>query len=129
MAPPAGASTVVTTPAGETVELDASVLEFARTEQPGIYRVGYVDADGEPVGEVLATRRFVAAESAASPRAIAVVEPDDGGLEDTTLIREWAPLIVALLLALVLLEWWVALGRPRLWRRDRRRPTSGTVAT
>jgi hypothetical protein len=129
VAPPAGASTVVTTPAGETVELDASVLEFARTEQPGIYRVGYVDAVGEPVGEVLATRRFVAAESAASPRTIAVVEPEDGGLEDTTLIREWAPLIVALLLALVLFEWWVAFGRPRPWRRDRRRPTSGTVAT
>ena len=98
-------------------------------EQPGIYRVSYVDADGSRVGEVLATRRYVAAESAATPRAIAVVEPDDGGLEDTTLIREWAPLILALLLALVLLEWWVAFGRPRPWRRDRRRPTTGTVAT
>jgi Ca-activated chloride channel homolog len=129
VAPPAGASTVIATPAGDSVELDSSVLEYTRTELPGIYRVTYVDADGERVGEVLATRRYVSAESASPPRAIAMVEPEAGGLQDTTLIREWAPLISALLLALVLLEWWVAFGRPRPWRRSGRRPSSGTVAT
>jgi len=118
VAPPAGASTVITTPAGEMVELDDQVLEYARTEQPGIYEVLYLDPDGERVGGALATRRFVVAESAATPRDIAVTEPERVALGDATLIREWAPLMLGLLLVLVLVEWWVAFGRPRPWRRS-----------
>ncbi|MBA2336638.1 MAG: BatA domain-containing protein [Acidimicrobiia bacterium] len=117
VAPPAGATTVITTPSGETVTVADQVLEYARTEQPGIYRVSYLDAAGEPLGGVLATRRFVAAEAAATPRSIAVTEPEQQGLQDATIIREWAPLLLALLLALVLVEWWVAFGRPRPRRR------------
>ena len=34
-----------------------------------------------------------------------------------TLLREWAPFLLAGLLLLILLEWWVAYGRPLPGRR------------
>ncbi len=119
MTPIADASTRIVLPSGEVRELAADVLEFTATDQPGIYRVEHVDGDGAVVGGFVVSRRFAAGEAAGSSRTIAVEEPTVADTDEASLVREWAPGIIAGLLALVLLEWWVAFGRPRPWRRTR----------
>jgi hypothetical protein len=112
LAPPAGSRTQITMPDGGKRELDGNVIEFLDTGQPGIYTVAYVAEDGATTGGFVAARQFAAAEAAGSSRRIATVSDEVGELEETTLLREWAPLILALILGLVLIEWWVAFGRP-----------------
>lgn len=114
---PAGTSTVVTPPDGEGSPLDPGIVSFTRTQAPGVYTVEFFDEEGEVVSGFVASRRFAAAESAGPSRSIAVVEPEGADLDESTLVREWAPTILGVLLALVLLEWWVAFGRPLPWRR------------
>ncbi len=117
LTPPDGATSRVTRPDGVVQEVAADVIEYVRTELPGVYRVDYVKGDGEVIPGATATRRFAAGEAAGAARRIAVVEPGGAAGEEATLVREWAPALIALLLALVLLEWWVAFGRPRPRRR------------
>jgi hypothetical protein len=112
LAPPSGTTPVVTLPDGTVRDLDPGTVAFAATTRPGIYRVDYRAADGTVMPGVVAARQFSAAEAAAEPYEIEVVGGTTDAEESATLLREWAPLILALLIALVLLEWWVAFGRP-----------------
>ncbi len=98
-----------------TVEVAPGVLEYDDTTTPGIYRVAYRDGDGEVVRSQIATRQFVAAESAMPARPIATELDETGTLDEAAVLREWAPLILAALLGIVMVEWWVAYGRP--WPR------------
>jgi hypothetical protein len=117
LTPPEGAVSRVTRPDGVVQEIATDVLEYARTEIPGVYRVDYIASGGEVTPGTTATRRFATGEAAGAARRIAVVAPGGAAGEEATLVREWAPALIALLIALVLLEWWVAFGRPRPWRR------------
>jgi len=117
LTPPQGSSSRVKTPDGSVVEVPAGVIEFTLADQPGVYRVDYVAADGSIAPGSIVTRRFAVGEAAGASRRIAVTEPVAAAGEEATLVREWAPALIALLLLLVLVEWWVAFGRPRLRRR------------
>jgi hypothetical protein len=125
--PPAGTEAHVTVPGGEARILEPGLLEFTATEAPGVYRIDYLDDEGAVVGGFVTSRRFSAAEAAGTSRLIAVAEPEAASLEESSLVREWAPAIIAALLALVLLEWWVAFGRPRPRRRADVRRGSGVT--
>ncbi len=113
LTPPAGGTSVVGLPGGRSITLSAEANTFAATATPGVYRVEYRDEAGEPAGEALAARQFVATESAGAARQIATSFDESATAEEGTLLREWAPLILGLLLLIVILEWWVAFGRPR----------------
>jgi hypothetical protein len=117
LAPPPDGSTVVTKPDGTSVSLEGNVVEFADTAAPGTYQVDYLDASGALVEHERAVRQFAAAEAPGSARQIATTADDTADAQDATLLREWAPWILALLLLVVLVEWWVAYGRPSPWRR------------
>jgi len=121
---PAGGSSVVTLPGGARVELPPGAATFEATEEPGIYTVEYLDETGAPAGLAVAARQFVATESAGSARQITTSIDEASANVEGTLLREWAPLILAVLLAIILLEWWVAFGRPLPWARRRAEATS-----
>ncbi|NND01266.1 MAG: VWA domain-containing protein [Acidimicrobiia bacterium] len=120
LTPPAGGVSAVTTPDGSVVTLQADIASFQGTELPGIYTIEYRDSEGLTVGTAVAARQFVATESTGSARQISTTEADVAQAEEGSLLREWAPVILAALLAVILLEWWVAFGRPvpRLRRDD-----------
>jgi len=113
LAPPAGASTRITMPDGSTRTIDRAVLEFLDTGAPGIYTVDYLLADGSVAGGFVAARQFAAVEAAGASRLLATSGNGQGEVAEATLLREWAPWLLGLILVLVLLEWWVAFGRPR----------------
>ena len=119
LTPPAGGVSIVTSPDGTETTLQAETTTFAATELPGIYTVEYRDGDGATVGSAVAARQFVATESIGNARQITTAESDAVEAEEGSLLREWAPQILAVLLAIILLEWWVAFGRPLpRFRRD-----------
>ena len=113
LATPQGGTARITMPDGTERRIGAEVLQFTDTMLPGVYRVIYEDADGAPAGSVVAARQFVAAESPGASRAVLTTGAAATTAEEGTLLREWAPWILALLLLVVLIEWWVAYGRPR----------------
>jgi hypothetical protein len=115
---PAGGDALVTLPDGTQRMLDSGLLSFDATALPGLYRIDYRDTDGTPAGSAVAARQFVAAESAGGSRTILTTAGDGAPTEETALLREWAPAILVALLVIVLLEWWVAYGRP--WPRRER---------
>lgn len=110
---PPGGSAVVTPPSGAAVTVAAGAASFTATVQPGIYRVEYLDADGAVTGAAVAARQFVATESSGGARQISTTSNEEQIADEGSILREWAPQILAALLAIVLLEWWVAFGRPR----------------
>lgn len=118
LTPPAGGTSIIALPGGKLITLPEAATTFAATATPGLYRVAYRDEAGEFAGEALAARQFVAAESAGTSRQISTTLDDSTSTEEGTLLREWAPLILSMLLLIILLEWWVAFGRP--WPRLRR---------
>jgi hypothetical protein len=114
---PLGGVATIDMPDGTTRQLEAGLLSFDDTALPGVYRIEYADADGNAAGSAVAARQFVATEATGSSRTILTSGNDGTPTEETALLREWAPLILAALLLIVLLEWWVAYGRP--WPRRR----------
>ncbi|NNF69869.1 MAG: VWA domain-containing protein [Acidimicrobiia bacterium] len=114
---PQGSTARVTLPDGSRRDLVEGLLTFNAATLPGVYRVEYVAEDGTIVPGPVAARQFVASESTGETRTIAVVDEGTQAAETSQLLREWAPFIAALLLAIVLLEWWVAYGRPMPARR------------
>jgi hypothetical protein len=112
---PAGTSPVVAMPDGSQRRLTAEAASFVDTGSPGVYRVSYVADDGTEVGGQVAVRRFVADESAAVSRQVEVTGDIQQAEDASVLIREWAPWVIALVLVLMALEWWVGHQRP-LWR-------------
>jgi len=114
---PTGSRARITVPSGETQELAVDAGVFTATEQPGIYRVEYVDGSGTVTPGEVAIRRFVPGESAGPSRPIAVAAGPGSTGDDAFLLREWAPWVIVLALGLMALEWWVAHQRPGLPRR------------
>jgi hypothetical protein len=121
---PAGTTATVVRPDGSRTDLAAGTLRYEATAAPGAYLVEYHDDTETVVASTATARLFVAGESSGPSRLIATAAADDAAAGEVSLLREWAPLITALLLAIVLIEWWIAYGRPR----PRRRSRSGEVA-
>jgi len=117
LATPAGSLARVTMPGGEVRELVEGSAQFADTDQPGVYEVSYIDAEGAVTGGPVAVRTFVADESAGASRDIATTGAVTAAEEASVRIREWAPWVIALALALMAIEWWVGHQRPFLPRR------------
>jgi Ca-activated chloride channel homolog len=117
VAAPAGSTAVITLPDGSAARPPAGTVLFTDTGEPGVYRVDYEAGDGTVIPGFVAARQFVATESPGATRSIAVAATTDAAAGTGTLLREWAPFLLAGLLLLVLTEWWVAYGRPRPWRR------------
>ncbi len=118
VAPPPGFATTVITPSGETRNVPATVGRFEDTVEPGIYHVVY-EAEGEEArtGPV-AVRLFSTAESVGSSRQIQTESLALAPADATAIVREWAPWIVSIVLALMLIEWWLGHGAPRpAWLR------------
>lgn len=111
---PGGSRARIVLPSGEVRELAADAGLFRDTDRPGVYRVEYVDADGEAVPGEVAVRRFVAGESAGPSREMAVAPAPGSQGDEGFLIREWSPWIIAAALVLMALEWWIAHQRPGL---------------
>lgn len=105
-------------PDGSVRVLGDELLAFSDTSSPGVYRVTYRDQSGAATGGVIAARQFASAEAAGSSRTILTTDDGTGASAESTLLREWAPAILAALLTVVLLEWWVAYGRPLPRRRN-----------
>ncbi|HEY7565519.1 MAG TPA: VWA domain-containing protein [Acidimicrobiia bacterium] len=116
---PAGTTAVVTMPDGSTRILTAGAAAFAETGQPGVYRLDYVDEEGVTVEGPVAVRTFVADESAGLSRSIETSGSATTADEASTLIREWGPWVIGLVVALMAVEWWVGHQRPWLPRRRR----------
>lgn len=115
---PTGTTAAVTRPDGSVDRLAAGTLDYTATDLPGVYRVVVEDEEGTEVSNLRTVRQFAAPESPGSARQLATLVSDDVDPEETGLLREWAPAILAAVLLIVLLEWWVAYGRPRPWRRS-----------
>lgn len=119
---PTGWQARIQLPSGETREVASDAGVFAATEQPGVYRVEYVDEEGEVTPGEVAVRRFVTSESSGPSRDIAVAAAPGGDDDEALLIREWAPWMIGAALLLMALEWWVAHQRPWLRRNTEATP-------
>jgi hypothetical protein len=62
----------------------------------------------------VAVRSFDRQESVAGSRDIAVLAADSATAGEGSIIREWAPSVVAATIAIVLFEWWFAHRRRRI---------------
>jgi hypothetical protein len=104
-------------PVGEEVSLGTDVAAFIDTGTPGVYVVEYLDESGQVERRQQAIRNFAPSESAALARPVSV-EPQSFVTDNRTdTIREWGLWVAALAAALMLVEWWMALRRPRLPQR------------
>ncbi|HKX76695.1 MAG TPA: VWA domain-containing protein [Acidimicrobiia bacterium] len=119
LAAPAGTITQITMPDGTLRDLAAGAVAFGDTGQPGVYQVDYRSEDGTLIEGPTAVRRFVPDESEGVTRTIATAGGALGEEEASTLIREWAPWVIGLVLVLMALEWWVGHQRPGWNRRTR----------
>ncbi len=108
---------VVTDPNGIDHELAPGAALYRATTLPGVYRVRFVAPDGTSEEGPVAVRSFDPAESRAGFRTIATAAGKLADTETTAKVREWAPWVIALSLALMTIEWWV--GHQRPWRRPK----------
>ena len=120
LAPPPGYQVEVAMPSGEVRSLPGDIGLFEDTNEPGVYRVSYVDDEGEPRSGPVAVRQFEPGESAATSRSIATEPLALAAAESTAVISEWTAMLLGVLLLLILVEWWVGHGAPRPWRSRRR---------
>jgi len=120
MSAPAGTIAQVTLPDGSVRDLLTGTAAFTDTGQPGVYRIQYRADDGTLIEGPVAVRSFVADESEGSVRQIATGGGAIAEEEPSTLIREWAPWVIGLVLLLMAVEWWVGHQRPGWSRRPRR---------
>ena len=77
--------------------------------------------DDTRVAGPVAVRSFDRSESVAGSRDIAVLAAESTDAAEGSILREWAPSVVAATIAIVLFEWWFA--------HRRRRPRIVDVAT
>lgn len=115
---PPGTTPRITMPNGEIRELTQDAAVFADTGTPGVYRLDFVDEGGSVMSGPVAVRTFVAEESAGSSRVIATTGTATEADDASTLIREWAPWVIGLVLILMAIEWWVGHQRPWLPSRS-----------
>lgn len=118
VSPPTGSTVEVILPSGDVRRMDAAAASFKLTHAPGIYRVRYVNSQGAGEEAVVAVRNFAPEESGGLARALAVQPPSETEIEQSSIVEEWAPWIVALVLVLMATEWWVGHQRPG-WQRRR----------
>ena len=109
-------------PSGDPVTLGGGPTSFIHTGEPGVYRIDYLDGEGQVERSHRAVRHFAPSESAGRSRAVAVESGSFVSEERSVTIREWGPWVAALAAALMLVEWWVALRRPRPGRAGPRPP-------
>jgi hypothetical protein len=107
ISPPAGATTVIRRNGEVVAELGDPVLAFDATGTPGVYSVEYVTDDGAIAGPI-AVRSFDRTESVAGSRDISVVPPRSQASSAGSIVREWAPSVIAIAIAVMLFEWWFA---------------------
>lgn len=118
LAAPPGTSIDVLMPDGEIRRVDATATSFVDTGTPGVYRIGYTAADGVASSGPVAARSFVAEEARAAPRTIATsTGGEQAGNDAGRLIREFAPQFIVVVLALLMVEWWLGHQRPVPMRR------------
>ncbi|MFO7293245.1 MAG: BatA and WFA domain-containing protein [Acidimicrobiia bacterium] len=115
---PVGHRARVTLPSGDTQDVAPDAATFFDTDEPGVYRIDYVDAEGDVTSSDVAVRRFVPSESSGPSREIVGAPAPGASADEGFLVREWSPWIVAAALALMALEWWVGHQRPRFRRRE-----------
>ncbi len=107
ISPPAGSTTVVRRDGDVIAEITDPVLAFDETGTPGVYSVAYVTDEGAIDGPI-AVRSFDRAESAAGSRDIETIAPEQTSTASGSIIREWAPSLIAAIVALMVFEWWFA---------------------
>jgi hypothetical protein len=111
-----GSEPVVVMPDGSQRTLTSDTASFGDTNQPGIYRVSYVDDDGTVTPGPIAVRSFVATEAGAPVRSIDTSTDDSAADEPGVVVREWGPWVIGALLGILALEWWIGHQRPWLGR-------------
>lgn len=120
LAQPPMVETRVLLPSGETRVVPADTALFVDTDLPGVYRVTYHGEDGTVQPGPVAVRQFASVESAGSARAIVTQPLASSAAESTATIRERTPLLIAVLLIVLMVEWWIGHGAPRPgWLRRR----------
>ncbi len=107
-----GGGVQVGTPDGGSVTLGSGAASFVHTGDPGVYRIEYLDENGQVERSELSVRHFAAVESPAASRAVEVEPGSFLSDERTITIREWGPWVAALAALLMLVEWWMALRQP-----------------
>ncbi len=107
-AAPAGSVTEVLRNGASIARLDGQSVSFAATGMPGVYDIRFIADDGTTTSGPRAVRSFDRTESVAGSRDISVIPPTRQTAESGALLREWAPLLVAIAAALLLVEWWMA---------------------
>jgi hypothetical protein len=107
ISPPAGASTVIRRDGIVVAELNDPVLAFDTTGTPGVYSVEYTTDEGAFAGPT-AVRSFDRNESVAGSRDISVIPPQPAAGSTGSIVREWAPSVIAVVIAIMLFEWWYA---------------------
>jgi hypothetical protein len=116
IAAPAGTTARVTMPDGSVRQLVEGAVEFADTSEPGVYRVEYQGANGAVTPGLTAVRTFAPDESVGGSRTIVTSGSVTKAEEASTRLREWAPWVIAAVLVLMAIEWWVGHQRPFLRR-------------
>lgn len=121
---PGGADTIsIERPDGERVDRPTTQAVFDETERAGFYRVRYAHG-GSPVGDETFAVNIPALESALTPRPITgPLAERERGTGRLSGLRSWGPGILAVALVVLLVEWWLAHGRP-----TRRRHWGGRTA-
>ncbi len=117
LATPTGAIPEIELPDETTVSPSSEAASFEGTGEPGIYRVRYRVEDASVIPGPVVVRSFVPEEAAAAPREIAVTPQGAEESEASRIVREYAPQFMLLVLALMLIEWWVGHQRPLPERR------------
>jgi hypothetical protein len=104
---------VVETPGGGSITRATARAAFDETEHAGFYRVRYFSASDE-IGQETFAVNVPSLESSLTPRPITGKLAERGGaMTRLTGLRAFGPGILAFGLLVLLLEWWVAHGRPR----------------
>lgn len=106
----------VRTPSGESIERPAVRAVFDETDAAGLYRVRYF-AGKDPIGAETFALNVPPAESELTVKPVTGKLTERGQAGRLSGLRAWGPGILALVLVLLALEWWIAHGRPTPKRR------------
>jgi hypothetical protein len=112
LATPAGATPEIELPDGTTASPSPEAALFGSTGDPGVYRVRYRAEDGSIIAGPVVVRAFVTEEAAALPREISTAPQGAEESDAARIVREFAPPFMLVVLALMLIEWWVGHQRP-----------------
>ncbi len=104
-------------PSGQTVTRPAVPASFDETDRAGFYRVDYF-AGTSALGQETFAVNVPSLESNLAPRPVTAPLATRGqGSGRLGGLRVWGPGILAIVLAVLAIEWWVSHGRPTRRRR------------